>query len=205
MPSLPDPSSSPSTRPVPQLALQRQDSYGKTLHILSWSCLILCPILIALPPRKLDLFTSCLGLGTVLSANKIHRDRYGTGILARINNPLSLQPINSASLTTNTSNVGETSFVSGGSLPTERAKEFQARFKAERELQDQGREEGALGKIWYGDENPRDWKEKREKELHEKFEQGKGIADVIMDQIWEVWNWKGSGKPESMEEKKREE
>jgi len=101
--------------------------------------------------------------------------------------------------------VGETSFVSGGSLPTERAKEFQARFKAERELQDQGREEGALGKIWYGDENPRDWKEKREKELHEKFEQGKGIADVIMDQIWEVWNWKGSGKPESMEEKKREE
>lgn len=44
-------------------------------------------------------------------------------------------------------------------------------------------------KVWYGSEDRDGWKEKRDREVKEKFDEGKGIGDVIMDQIWEVWTW----------------
>ena len=38
-------------------------------------------------------------------------------------------------------------------------------------------------------QNQRDaWKTQREKEIQEDLEEGKGFGDMIMDQIWEVWN-----------------
>ena len=51
-------------------------------------------------------------------------------------------------------------------------------------------------KLWYGDEDRAGWREKREAEIRAKMAEGKGIGDVIMDQIWEVWNW---GKPSGEE------
>lgn len=33
------------------------------------------------------------------------------------------------------------------------------------------------------------WKSEREKEIKEDIEEGKGFGDMIVDQIWEVWNW----------------
>ncbi|KAF2485928.1 hypothetical protein BDY17DRAFT_314950 [Neohortaea acidophila] len=33
------------------------------------------------------------------------------------------------------------------------------------------------------------WKVQREREIKEDVEEGKGFGDMIMDQIWEVWNW----------------
>jgi hypothetical protein len=33
------------------------------------------------------------------------------------------------------------------------------------------------------------WKVEREQEIKEEIEEGKGFGDMIMDQIWEVWNW----------------
>ena len=33
------------------------------------------------------------------------------------------------------------------------------------------------------------WKAQREKEIKEDLEEGKGLGDMIMEQIWEVWNW----------------
>ena len=33
------------------------------------------------------------------------------------------------------------------------------------------------------------WKVQREKEIKEDVEEGKGFGDMIVDQIWEVWNW----------------
>jgi hypothetical protein len=37
-----------------------------------------------------------------------------------------------------------------------------------------------------------EWKAERQHEIQEELEEGKGFGDMIMDQIWEVWNW---GKP----------
>lgn len=34
----------------------------------------------------------------------------------------------------------------------------------------------------------RGWKAQRQQEIKDDVEEGKGFADMIMDQIWEVWN-----------------
>lgn len=41
------------------------------------------------------------------------------------------------------------------------------------------------------------WKMQRRKEIEEDVEEGKGFGDMIMDQIWEVWN---QGKTEDEED-----
>ena len=51
-------------------------------------------------------------------------------------------------------------------------------------------------KLWMGEEGE-GWKEKRMREEKEAMEEGKGYGDIILDQIWEVWNW---GKTEEDEE-----
>lgn len=38
----------------------------------------------------------------------------------------------------------------------------------------------------------------REKEIKDDLEEGKGLGDMITDQIWEVWNW-GKGKDDEDE------
>lgn len=59
-----------------------------------------------------------------------------------------------------------------------------------------------LEKVWMGSEKP-GWRERRLAEEQEKISQGEGYGGMIMDQIWEVWNW-GKEKGEELEEKDRE-
>lgn len=44
------------------------------------------------------------------------------------------------------------------------------------------------------------WMEKRLREEQKALEEGKGYSGLIMDQIWEVWNW---GKPKEEPEKEK--
>ena len=57
----------------------------------------------------------------------------------------------------------------------------------------------SLEKVWMGNEKP-GWKERRLAEEQEKISQGEGYGGMIMDQIWEVWNW-GKEKGEDLERK----
>ena len=34
---------------------------------------------------------------------------------------------------------------------------------------------------------------RQQKEIQEELEEGKGLGDMIMDQIWEVWHWRKKG------------
>ena len=56
---------------------------------------------------------------------------------------------------------------------------------------------GVLGKVWMGEEKE-DWKVRRLEEERKALESGKGYADLIVEQIWDVWNqtWKGGKKAE---------
>ena len=47
---------------------------------------------------------------------------------------------------------------------------------------------GMARKIWMGDETE-GWKEQRMREEREALEEGRGYGSLIMEQIWEVWNW----------------
>ncbi|KAK4979536.1 hypothetical protein LTR66_010462, partial [Elasticomyces elasticus] len=95
---------------------------------------------------------------------------------------------------------------SSTNLPTERAREFQRRLREERaareahdralgvgNLEETEKHKGILERVWMGDEKE-GWKERRMMEEREAFEEGKSLWDIMIDQIWEVWNWKGPNK-----------
>lgn len=104
------------------------------------------------------------------------------------------------------------------SLPSPRAQEFHERYemKRQRDLeeierlhgQDARRREmeksqGLAEKVWMGGESE-GWKERRLREEQEKIVQGEGYGSMIMDQIWEVWNW-GKKKEGNMEDSSKKE
>ncbi|KAI9732909.1 MAG: hypothetical protein M1835_003480, partial [Candelina submexicana] len=63
------------------------------------------------------------------------------------------------------------------------------------------RKKGLVEKIWMGDEDE-GWKERRIREEKEAIEEGRGYSGLIMDQIWEVWNW-GKKSDRDDEDEKR--
>jgi hypothetical protein len=103
-------------------------------------------------------------------------------------------------------------------LPTERAKEIQARLRAAQEarMREEGiekeeleklkarqrQEKGVLERVWMGNEEE-GWKERRLREEQKALDEGKGYGDMIKEHIWEVWNW-GDAKKKTDEEKKDE-
>ena len=62
--------------------------------------------------------------------------------------------------------------------------------------------EAKAKEIWMGGEKE-GWKERRLREEQEKINQGEGYGSMIMDQIWEVWNW-GEKKGEEIKDKDKE-
>ncbi|CEL08841.1 hypothetical protein BJX68DRAFT_263462 [Aspergillus pseudodeflectus] len=162
--------------------------------------LVASPILIALPPRRLDHLTVLHITAFAISANYITRERTGRSIVERI------IPASSSS----------SSELMG--LPTERAREIQARLRAAQEARmrevgiekeeleklkaRQRQEKGVLERVWMGNEEE-GWKERRLREEQKALDEGKGYGDMIKEHIWEVWNW-GDAKKKTDEEKKDE-
>jgi hypothetical protein len=165
--------------PIPpevRLALEQQSRYNRIVRNLAIGGVFLCPIIAALPPRKMDLYTFSLGVGFYLSADHLFTVNTGRGLVQQF---APLKPLD---------------------LPTERAREMQKVIRDEREkgrqgLQRQeGEEKGMLGRLWMGDETE-GWKERRLEEEKKALEEGKGYTDMILEQIWDVWNWdKKKGK-----------
>ena len=89
-------------------------------------------------------------------------------------------------------------------LPTERAREVQAKLREAREEERRklGKEEdkGVLQKIWMGGETE-GWKERRLEEERKAIEEGKSYTDMIYEQIWDVWNWDKKGKRDGEDKK----
>jgi hypothetical protein len=176
---------------------------AKIIHNVALGALIVCPIVILLPPRKLDIYTLALIGGTFFGANQLTYESTGSSIVSRQKRWMeNMSP--------------------GQDLPP-KALEMQARLKAEKEyrlrqasemvkgkeeregkvLQELARkkeekERGLVEKIWMGSEGD-DWKAKRAQREKEALAEGRGYGSLIMDQIWEVWNW-GQVKAEEVKE-----
>jgi hypothetical protein len=192
--------------PDSSLQSARESDYFKFKRIAAWTFVVASPVLIALPPRKLDFNTVALSAAFAVSANHLYRDSnpYGRGIIDDFGVKYlgkSAEPARSQGIT-NLFNA----------LPTEKAQEVQARLRASKEASLKTEEElekyksnkrfedrTLPEKIWLGSE-AEGWKEKRLREEQKALDEGKGYGDLIMDHIWEVWNW---GKP--ADQKKREE
>jgi hypothetical protein len=194
---------------------KQQAQYRQLLHYTSLGALFVCPLIIALPPRKFDLYTIGLFVATGVGANQVAREYTGRSIGDRF--------------------AAVTSKFSAQHLPSDKAREVQEKLKEERRIRGLGtkgleaqylvgpgrggattqevvreleRRKGGEGgksvldKIWYGGEGE-DWKEKRLERERKALEEGKGYGDLIMEQIWDVISW-GKGSAEEVKEKSEE-
>ncbi|KAF2000968.1 hypothetical protein P154DRAFT_522230 [Amniculicola lignicola CBS 123094] len=201
----PPPPSLPLT-PDQRLALQSRDRYARLTRNLAIGGLIICPAIAILPPRKLDLYTFALGLGFYMSADHLTTQRTGRSIVENLPLPMFL------------GGQGMEWGEEGKGLPTERAREVQRQLREGREALRRREEEVAgiveekageekqsvLKKLWMGEEKE-DWKERRLEEERVALEEGKGYGGMILEQVWEVWNWdKKKGKGDGEEPKKEE-
>lgn len=173
-----------ATQPPTEILAQREKDYERFKNYTAIGFLIASPILIALPPRKLDHLTVLLTSAFCISANHITRERTGRSIVDRLESRLTTRP------------------AVFRELPSNRAEEIQARLRAAREVQmreaageelekmkaRQNQEKGVAERVWMGGESE-GWMERRLKEEQKAIEEGKGYGDLIMEHIWDVWNW----------------
>jgi hypothetical protein len=165
---------------------------AKILHNISLAAVILCPALILLPPRKLDFYTFTLLSGTFLGSNQLAQDYTGRSFVTRINGIVERRRIE-------------------GLKKREKRKEYRrettewereglvGRLSMDAEGEQTG---GVLEEVKRQDEaRSGKWKEDRDKREKEATEEGKGYGDLIMDQVWEVWNWR-KGKSDADEDEK---
>ncbi|KAL9584483.1 MAG: hypothetical protein Q9212_002095 [Teloschistes hypoglaucus] len=137
--------------------------------------LVACPLLAALPPRKLDMYTFLLGSVWVVSAEEL---TIGRGSAQWQNRP-------SVAISTEAN--------TGGRGMGADAKAISLQSQVQRQKREE-REEGAgvMGmarRLWYGREGP-GWKERRMKEEREALEEGRGYGDLIGDAVREVFGGK---------------
>ncbi|MCJ1403299.1 hypothetical protein MMC11_006522 [Xylographa trunciseda] len=168
------------------------NAFTSATHALSLTLLVAAPLLVVLPPRKLDLYTFSLSSAWLVSANHLTTVRTGASIASHLSQRFARV---------------------GDGLPSERARHVQARLRAEKEerarvadaerarrlgrdgqarmQQEEGEQGGVLAaaeKLWMGGEEE-GWKARRLREEQEALAEGKGYWDLIAEQVWEVWNW----------------
>lgn len=161
------------------------------VHYTSLCAVVLCPILIALPPRKFDIYTIAALASTGLGGNQLVREYTGRSVVERMQ----------------AAGRRMTAQQQEGGLPTRRAEEVRALLRAERASRGgNGVPEGAAG----GGKEPEgvlealdkekggksEWKRKRDEHERKALREGKGYADLIVEQIWDVWSWGKGGAEE---------
>ena len=175
---------------VEQISHMRS-SFESFIHNASLATLVLAPTLILLPPRKLDFYTFSLSTAFVLSGTQLYSERAARlrreGAGNWIGLPAKAQQIKDRE-EVRRRNLLEEGYV----VHTE-----QERSKGKGSvLEEKARE------MWMGGETE-GWKERRLAEERKKLAEGEGYGGMIMDQIWEVWNW-GEKKAEGVMQKDEE-
>ncbi|KAJ4249505.1 hypothetical protein NW762_012362 [Fusarium torreyae] len=160
------------------------------IHNSALAGAVVLPLAMLLPPRKIDLRFFVLAGAWSLATNQLAYEYTGSSIYSRFGSRMG-------------SMVG-TDLPEGAQRTQQLLREHREREAALKAKQEQQKEEEkkgvakTLNDVWMGGEE-KDWREKRAEEHRQKMEEGKGIGDIIMDQVADVWsgNWgKGSKKQE---------
>ncbi|KAI1659035.1 hypothetical protein F4813DRAFT_37101 [Daldinia decipiens] len=201
-PSQPQSAAPPQPTPTPT----PQPPINPFVHNVALGVTPIALFALFLPPRRLDLRAMILGGVALWGTDRLVADYSGTSSLRRMARRLEQ--------------------MSGAELP-DKAKETQARLRAERArraqdgvAEDQRRsmmleehrrekekekEKGLLQRVWMGDSGE-DWKAKRDQREKEALsEGGGGYWSLIADQVSEVWNQGGKKKNDGDEEKEEKE
>jgi hypothetical protein len=145
---------------TPQQQQRINTDYTRFLNASTLAACVLAPVIIALPPRKLDLFTFSLCGAFLASSNYQFRERTGNGYFGWMSRPF-----------------------------IEKHERLQQRTAASdgKRLLDEKITVSVKGSVM-GPVAREDWKMQRLREEQEKLDEGEGYADMIKDQIWQVWN-----------------
>lgn len=133
---------------------------------------VACPLLALLPPRKLDFFTAGLGITTIYSTNYLVRDYTGRSIQQHITGyrppVLAGQGIQKDEAQTQASDA--------------------ARLERQEALMSSNKERMSIAEQANGTRQAK-WAQERNQEVQDALDVGKGFGDIIIDQVYEVWNW----------------
>lgn len=159
--------------------------YTPPLRPVFISLLIATPLLAALPPRKLDLYTFALGAAFIVSAEEL---TYGSAS-RRFSSPR--PPAQAQPFAANPQDANEKlplavesdtaqRFISSDSAPNDAKEQLLRRERDETGVA------GLARKLWYGSETE-GWKERRIREEREALEEGRGYGELIGDTMREVF------------------
>ncbi|KOS19187.1 hypothetical protein ESCO_000485 [Escovopsis weberi] len=157
------------------------------IHNAAIAGAVICPLAMLLPPRKADIRAFVL-LGTFsLCANQLAYEYTGHSVYERFGSRVGA--------------VFDTSLPQGAQRTQQLLREQRerdreaARRKGEEEEAEAQRRGGVLRDIWMGGEGE-DWKRRRAEEHRKSFEEGKGMSDVIFEQVADVFSgrWRKEDK-----------
>lgn len=175
------------TQPQPPLPPRNE-----FIHNSAIAGVIVAPLAMLLPPRKMDFRFMILAGAFSIASNQLVYEYTGSSIYSRFGGRMG-------------SLVG-TDLPEGAKRTQQLLREHREREAAEKRKAEQAQEEEKTGvakklnDVWMGGED-KDWREKRAEEHRQKFEEGKGIGDIIMEQVADVWsgNWGKSAKKQNGE------
>jgi hypothetical protein len=168
------------------------EAQAQLIHAVSLVAVVLCPVILALPPRKLDVYSILLVSGTCVGGNQLAREYTGRSIVKRVQEiPASFgfgtlyskRERESVWLGTDGARLKENNRIPIADIKNTSILE-------EIEKQKVASEAHAKPK----------WKEERDRKEIDAAQEGKGYGDLIMEQIWDVWNW-GREKADDLKEK----
>lgn len=158
------------------------------IHNSALAGVIITPLAMLLPPRKADIRLLVL-VGTFsLCTNQLAYEYTGQSIYGRVGNRVG--------------SIFDTGLPEGAKRTQQLLREQREREAAQRQSQKSSEPEEGKGRvlkdIWMGGE-AENWKEKRAEEHKKSFQEGKGMSDIIFEQIADVWsgNWRGKPKDDS--------
>lgn len=189
---------SPPSPPSSTTAIDSSRAQAQLIHTVSIACVVLCPVILALPPRKLDVYSVALVSSTLVGGNQLAQEYTGRSILTRIKEVGAPQPRRiTIPAPDNAIHHSLTSRVSGSTIGREADRSNAEPFGESKtnlttrilvEVQKKKSEEEHKS-VLSETRGKSQWKKERDDREKEALEEGKGYGDMISEQIWEVWNW----------------
>ncbi|PTB42002.1 uncharacterized protein TrAFT101_008897 [Trichoderma asperellum] len=150
------------------------------IHKAALAGAIITPLAMLLPPRKADIRLFVL-VGTFsLCTNQLAYEYTGQSVYGRLGSRVG--------------SIFDTSLPEGAKRTQQLLKEQKEREAAHKQKQEETKN-SVLKDIWMGGESE-GWKERRAEEHNKSFQEGKGMSDIIFEQVADVFsgNWRGKGK-----------
>ncbi|WYZ38973.1 hypothetical protein EsH8_III_000887 [Colletotrichum jinshuiense] len=157
------------------------------VHNTAIAAAVICPLIMLIPPRRVDWRFFMLTTGFSASTNQLAYDWTGQSIYQRVQSRFArMFPTALPEQAQRTKQLLREERMRREGLTEEqmRAIEYKKRNLAQR--------------LWYGNE-PEDWDAKRGQEHAKALAEGKGLGDLIAEQVSEVW---ASSKKEEDKKKK---